>query len=356
MRQGGYGIDSRMTEHDAPILAIHPGALGDVILFGHLLAAIRHSTSSGAVTLPKGNPQPACRSFSEGRSAIRNPQSVRPPHITLVAGGAKARLLSGAGVVDAAVDFDRLPMHELFSDTPLDRCRLPAMLGRCGRIISCFVEADSLPARRLMRMCGAGELTALPIRPRAGFGGHLTELWRQQLGLAGRSEAAAWTIPPAWLADASGALKRLGVDAGRRYVVIHPGAGSPDKCWAIQRFLDVAASLGSAGMDVVFALGPVELERWPRERISLLRDAASVLADAPLTQLAGVLAGAAAFVGNDSGAAHLAAAVGAPTVALFGPTSPAHFAPLGRSVTCLSGDTMDDIATSRVIHAVGKLC
>jgi hypothetical protein len=230
------------------------------------------------------------------------------------------------------------------------------MLGRCGRIISCFVEADSLPARRLMRMCGAGELTALPIRPPAGFGGHLTDLWRRQLGLAGRSEAAAWTIPPAWLTDASGALKRLGVDAGRRYVVIHPGAGSPDKCWAMERFLDVAASLGSAGMDVVFALGPVELERWPSKRISRLRDAAAVLADAPLTRLAGVLAGAAALLGNDSGAAHLAAAVGAPTVALFGPTSPTGFAPLGRSVTCLSGDTMDDIATSRVIHAVAKVC
>jgi hypothetical protein len=335
-----------MTEPDMSILAIHPGALGDVILFGHLLAAIR-----------------------DPHSAIRNPQSSspsvppRPQRITLVAGGSKARLLAGAGVVDAAVDFDCLPMHELFSDTPLDQCRLPAMLGRCGRIISCFVEADSLPARRLMRMCGAGELTALPIRPpapgapkRDDFGGHLTELWRRQFGLAGRIEAATWTIPPAWLTDASGALKRLGVDAGGRYVVIHPGAGSPDKCWAMERFLDVAASLGSSGMDVVFALGPVELERWPRKRISLLRDAASVLADAPLTQLAGVLAGAAALLGNDSGAAHLAAAVGAPTVAMFGPTSPTHFAPLGRSVTCLSGDTMDDIATSRVIDAVGKLC
>ena len=69
-----------------------------------------------------------------------------------------------------------------------------------------------------------------------------------------------------------------------------------------------------------------------------------------------LVAGAAALVGNDSGAAHLAAAVGAPTVVLFGPASPTHFAPLGRSVTCLSGDTMDDIAASRVIDAVGKLC
>jgi len=98
------------------------------------------------------------------------------------------------------------------------------------------------------------------------------------------------------------------------------------------------------------------MERWPRERISLLRGKAAVLANAPLTLLAGVLAGAAALVGNDSGAAHLAAAVGAPTVVLFGPTSPAGFAPLGSSVTCLSGNTMDDITARQVIDAVKKLC
>lgn len=311
-------------------------------MFGHLLAAIRNLP---AVALAKAGPQ----------------------SIALVAGGAKARLLAGAGVVDTAVDLDGLPMHELFSDAPLDQCRLPALLGRCGRIISCFVEADSPPGRRLAEMCGASQIVSLPIRPparaapgREDFGGHLTELWRRQLGLPGKVEPATWAIPAAWREDAARALKELGIEAGaradKRYVVIHPGAGSPDKCWAIERFLELAGAVERAGMGVVFALGPVELERWPGERISRLRGKAAVLADAPLTLLAGVLAGAAAFVGNDSGAAHLAAAVGAPTVGLFGPTSPAHFAPLGRNVTCLSGAAMDDIPASQVIDAVAKLC
>jgi len=357
-----------MTQSDTSILAIHPGALGDVILFGHLLAALRPQALSPSFSLrPTGSTSPERQEQVNPQSEIRNPQSVRPAHIALVAGGSKARLLAGAGVVDAAMDFDCLPMHELFSDAPLDQCRLPALLGRCGRIISCFVETGTPPALRLMRMCGAGELTALPIRPpalgaprREGFGGHLTDLWRRQLGLAGRVEPATWTIPRAWRIDAALAMRELGIDAatraGRRYAVIHPGAGSPEKCWAIERFLDVAAALGSAGMKVVFALGPAELERWPGERISLLRGKAAVLADASLTRLAGVLAGAAVYIGNDSGVSHLAAAVGAPTVALFGPTSPAAFAPLGRDVTCLSGNTMDDIAAPQVIDAVWKLC
>lgn len=346
------GYRAPMTKSQTSILAIHPGALGDVILFGHLLAALRPSAGESTPSQQAG---PHSCSSSATSAALRLETT-----ITLVAGGAKARLLAGAGVVDAAADFDGLPIHELFSDTPLDQCRLPAMLGRCGRIVSCFVDADCPPARRLMRMCGAGDLTALPIRPPLGYPGHLTDLWRQRLGLAGKLQPATWTIPPAWRQAAARALKELGIDVtsriGRRYVVIHPGAGAPDKCWAIQRFLDVAASLGSTGMGVVFAIGPVELERWPGQQIAHLGRAGAVLADPPLTELAGVLAGAAAYVGNDSGVSHLAAAVGAPAVVLFGPTSPTRFAPLGRGVTCLSNDTMDDILTSWVIDAVAKVC
>jgi len=309
-----------MTDSRTSILAIHPGALGDVILFGHLLAGLGEPGESG--------------------------QSARA--ITLVAGGEKARLLAGAGVVDAAMDFDSLPIHELFTDVPLSNCRLRSMLGEHERIVSCFVEAGSSEADRLVRMCGARELAALPIRPPADFEGHLTDLWRRQLGLTAPVSHATWNIPPSWRAVAAEALGGLGAGRGGRYVVIHPGAGATDKCWALERFVTVAAELRKAGVDVVFALGAVELDRWPGERISHLGEAGEILAGAPLTQLAGVLAGAAAFVGNDSGVAHLAGAVGTPTVALFGPTSEMHFSPLGRCVRCVAAETMDGIPVGRV--------
>lgn len=347
-----------MTERRTSILAIHPGALGDVILFGHLLAALRRSAS-----IPSERPGPGNSQFATclPDRQVRNPQfspsstSGRLSHITIVAGGEKGRLLAAAGLVDAAMDYDSLPMHELFSDSPLQRCRLGSMLGKHEWVVGCFVEADSSAARRLVRMCGAGALAALPIRPPLGFDGHLTDLWRRQLGLTGPACPATWAIEPSWRVDAAEALGELGLSSGVGYVVIHPGAGAADKCWAAGRFIAVAAELRAAGLDVVFALGPAELDRWPRERISRLGEAGAVLADAPLTRLAGVLAGAAAFVGNDSGVAHLAAAVGAPSVVLFGPTSPTHFAPLGRSVQCVAADTMAGIATAQVLDAVWKL-
>jgi ADP-heptose:LPS heptosyltransferase len=55
----------------------------------------------------------------------------------------------------------------------------------------------------------------------------------------------------------------------------------------------------------------------------------------PLALLAAVMAQCCGFVGNDSGIAHLAAALRIPSIVLFGPTLPRHWSPLGESVTVL---------------------
>ena len=70
-----------------------------------------------------------------------------------------------------------------------------------------------------------------------------------------------------------------------------------------------------------------------------------------LETLAGLAAEAVTVVANDSGPAHLAAAVGAPTVALFGPTRPEHFAPRGRQVRVVAAGRMDDIDVPQVLAA-----
>jgi ADP-heptose:LPS heptosyltransferase len=57
----------------------------------------------------------------------------------------------------------------------------------------------------------------------------------------------------------------------------------------------------------------------------------------PLTDLAALLCRCHAFLGNDSGVSHLAGMMGIPTVAVFGPTDPAVWAPLGPNVRTLGG-------------------
>lgn len=112
----------------------------------------------------------------------------------------------------------------------------------------------------------------------------------------------------------------------RAGVLIHPGAAGPRKAWPLARFRALAAALRGEGHQVSFLLGPADEE---------LREALAgedFLPRLSLPELATRLAGAQTFVGNDSGPAHLAAAVGTPVTVVFGPTMPGRTAPRGPDV------------------------
>jgi len=81
--------------------------------------------------------------------------------------------------------------------------------------------------------------------------------------------------------------------------------------------------------------------------------------DLPLRTLAGVLARCSVYVGNDSGVSHLAAAVGAPTVAIFGPTDPRVWGPRGPRVQTVGGPDaggLDAVTVEDVLGAVHEAC
>ena len=335
-RSGQRGVGERQLS----ILAVHSGALGDLVLFGRLLRCMNGP-------------------------------------VTLLAGGSKGKLLVGLGAVDRALDFDALPMHEIFSDTPLECGRLAAGLGRHDRLISCFAAGDPAAESRLAAACGAGTASFLPVRPeedarhptgsatsRELCSVHLLDIWRDMLGLGccrpGRGGWAAWLVPEQWRQDAETALRASGLTDVRDYVVIHPGSGGEAKCWPPERFTELGHVLSRgdvppAAGKTLFVLGPVECQRWPRGRIEALGRDFPVLLCPSLPTLAGLLAGAKAYVGNDSGVSHLSAAVGAPTVALFGPTSPKNFAPLGPSVRIVAAERMADISIADVTGALSAL-
>lgn len=150
---------------------------------------------------------------------------------------------------------------------------------------------------------------------------------------------------PLQLADACGLALQWPTDAGLASprpsapdapIVLAPGSGGRAKCWPRDRWLALSARLRGAGRDVAVLVGPVEAERddprgwaWPA--------GATFLADLALPAVAERLAAAAACVGNDSGTTHLAAMLGTPTVALFGPTDPRVWAPNGPRVAVLGG-------------------
>ena len=131
-------------------------------------------------------------------------------------------------------------------------------------------------------------------------------------------------------------LEAAGPSIGESLAVIHPGSGSAHKCVAPELLASVVGALQISGGTPVILEGPADRE--PVER--LLRSCVNppiVLKGLDLLNLAGVLAQARLFVGQDSGVTHMAGLMGVRTVALFGPTDPARWAPRGAHVTVVQG-------------------
>ena len=122
-------------------------------------------------------------------------------------------------------------------------------------------------------------------------------------------------------------LDRLG--AG--FLAIHPGSGSPRKNWPADRFA-VLADTVAAGRPWLLVEGPAD-----RDAAARLASLPGVVhaADLPVRVLGALLAHARLYVGNDSGVSHLAGAVGAAGLALFGPTQAGRWRPLAGSLTPL---------------------
>jgi ADP-heptose:LPS heptosyltransferase len=110
--------------------------------------------------------------------------------------------------------------------------------------------------------------------------------------------------------------------------VIHPGAASGSRRWPAERFAAVARAEREAGREVLVTGGPEEL-RLARTVAALadLADSAVLAGRTSLADLAGVVAAAGRVVCGDTGVAHLATAVGTPSVVLFGPIPPEWWGP-----------------------------
>ena len=133
---------------------------------------------------------------------------------------------------------------------------------------------------------------------------HATEFYCSQVG--------AQVRPP-----------RIAVPAAPRgeFFILHPFASNRAKQWPLEHFRALASELGGAR----WCAGPEDLARYP----GLIGNPV-VIED--LFELGKWISTARAYVGNDSGITHLAAAVRTPTIAVFGPTDPAVWAPQGANV------------------------
>ncbi len=120
----------------------------------------------------------------------------------------------------------------------------------------------------------------------------------------------------------------------RPYLVFLHGTTWPTKHWPESYWMVLARLCCDAGYDVYLPWGN-DTERLRAERIANSAAGTQVLPRMELNQLAGVLAGARAVVGVDTGLAHIAAALAVPSVTLYGATSPQRTGTYGESQTHL---------------------
>ena len=108
-------------------------------------------------------------------------------------------------------------------------------------------------------------------------------------------------------------VPRPGDSAAGRRVIIHPTSSSPMKNWPADKFLELAAVLHREGWEPVFTVSPAEQAEWQ----AIVGTDAELRILPGLKELAAFYATAAAFIGNDSGAGHLASCIGLPTVLIY---------------------------------------
>jgi heptosyltransferase-3 len=133
-------------------------------------------------------------------------------------------------------------------------------------------------------------------------------------------------------------------------IAIHPGSGSPTKCWPIDSYLELINQFHEAGYRCRILVGEVELERWPADQIHRLQAADETVHPATYVDLLMELSACSAFVGNDSGPGHLAGIIGLPSVILFGPTDPAVWKPMGPRVRTLRAEPLASLPAERVFQ------
>lgn len=222
-----------------------------------------------------------------------------------------------------------------------------------GRLVACLEDARGRAFDLAIQMHGSGRSSnaftrMLGARRTAGFvtAGDASGLDFPVPYVDGRHEVHRYLDLVAFLTGVAGddrlefPLEPADRDEVARYVgpapapylVVHPGSRAASRRWMPERFAAVALTLAREwGLDVVVSGGPGEGPLVDHVRGLLPWRTRRVPVDIGLGGLAALLAGARIVISNDTAAAHLANAVGAPSVVIYGSADVARWGPLDTS-------------------------
>jgi ADP-heptose:LPS heptosyltransferase len=260
----------------------------------------------------------------------------------------------GRGLVDAVHTIERPGMHLLFCEGIEVPEPLQSFFGSYDVILAYRPDSAGVFQRRLQALSPGLVLSQPPFPPPPPPKIHVADFALHLVARLGVPPPAA--IPGfALTADERTLVQPFllahRIDPARhRLVVVHPGSGSEAKRWRVENFAALVEALETqTGVRTIVVTGYAE-EEVGGQLLSLLHRAKPpVAANWPLLPTAALIDQATVFIGHDSGLTHLAAALGRPTVAIFGPTDPEIWGPRGEHVTVVQ------VATARAVDAARAL-
>jgi ADP-heptose:LPS heptosyltransferase len=296
--------------------------------------------------------------------------------ITLLAAPHAEPLLRGTGLVDEFIETDLglasgTDPAMTFRELRRVRARLRGIRFDIGfqarmHLREHLLLAQSGATRTVGYSLGGKKSLLTDAIPVADPGRHKVDDWmellrpfgkpaaKRQVKLVVSAEEEAW---------ASRFLSERGVGPNDEIIGIHPGASRAEKRWPLERFEEIAAALRERGHSVLAFVDPSGYGS------SLARVTGLGAGQLELRQLMALIARCRLLVCNDSGPMHIAAALGIPTVAVFGPSVSQWFAPIGEGHEILTGDDkksgggiaqrtragVEAISTADVLAAVGRV-
>jgi ADP-heptose:LPS heptosyltransferase len=301
-KRGIMPLEELHGMHGGRILVVHQGALGDLIL---ALPAIK-----------------ALREF------------LQPVWLEMMGHPWTLTLAHGHPYADAIMDINRGDMAPFFQET----APLPAgMSAHLGGFDAAFYFGRSTTLARNLRRAGIRRIFILPPFPAQRthvIDHHFQSL--QALGIFPPPSPPRIFLPEKEREEARGFFLQRGWDLNA-IVALHPGAGSRKKAWPPHRFAALGRVLAAASKKLLICQGPADEDAVRAVRAGLDGIPHLLVHDKHITSLAALLSCVSLFIGNDSGISHLAAALGVPTIAIFGPTDPLCWAPRGDRAFWLQG-------------------
>lgn len=302
------------------IMVLRGGAVGDFVLTLPVLGALRDKWPGGEITV------------------------AAYPRIK--------RLVLESGLADRFESLDSPQFAALFSVDALAGGLCAGMFGEYDVVLSYLHDPEHVLAANLMAAGGRRTICASPMIA----GGHACDVLCRplsELGIAAPPIARPeLTLKPSTMQK--GAV--MAAAMGPRVLMIHPGSGGMTKNWPWENYVDLHRKIRESGtLTPVFSFGEADGEL--RGRIMERLPGAKSVEGLDLADLAALLAACAGYLGNDSGITHLAAAVGVPTIAIFGPTDPSIWGPRGKHVTVIraQGPMPSAMANVSVEEVVNKI-